>query len=102
MLINAIPKGEMFTFAYYIGNILTEIVVGRGERDEKRSVMHADNARPHTAKVTKTFCDDNFLRIAPHPPYSLNSSDLAPSYFLTFLVWASQKPPPMTGIQVCR
>jgi transposase len=77
------PKGEMFTAAYYIRNILTEIVARRGERGERSLVMHADNARPHTAKVTRALCDDKFLRIAPHPPYS---PDLASSDFLLFLV----------------
>jgi hypothetical protein len=45
--------------------------------------MHAGNARSDTAKVTKAFCSDNFLRIAPHPdpPYS---PDLAPFDFFLF------------------
>jgi transposase len=53
------------------------------ERGEKRLVVHADNAKRHTAKVTREFCDDddNFLRIARHPPYSL---DLAPSDLFLF------------------
>jgi hypothetical protein len=50
MLFHAMPKGEMLTAAYYIGNILTEIVARRGERRERIFVMHPDNARPHTAK----------------------------------------------------
>jgi hypothetical protein len=70
-----------------------------GERGEKRLVVQVYNARPHTAKVTREFCDDNFLRIAPHPSHS---HDLAPSDLFLFLVWASQKPPPMTPIRVCR
>jgi hypothetical protein len=46
--------------------------------------VHADNARSYTAKVRKAFCDDNFLRIAPHPPYPSYSPDLAPSDFILF------------------
>jgi hypothetical protein len=46
--------------------------------------VHADNARPHTAKVTRAFCDDNFLRIASHPPCPLSLLDLAPSDFFLF------------------
>jgi hypothetical protein len=45
-------------------------------------------ARPYTTKVTRALCDDNFLRIAPHTPYSpdLASSDLFLfSWFLVFL-----------------
>jgi hypothetical protein len=46
--------------------------------------VHANNARPHTPKVTRAFCDANFLRITPHtpcPPYSPNS---APFHFFLF------------------
>jgi hypothetical protein len=55
------PKGEMFTTAYYIRNIFTEIAVRHGmERGERKLVVHAGNAKPHTAKVTRVFCDDNY------------------------------------------
>jgi hypothetical protein len=47
----------------------------------KRLVVHADNTRPHSAKVARMFCDDNFLRIAPHSPYS---PDLASSNSFLF------------------
>jgi hypothetical protein len=77
------PKGEMLRTAHYIPNILTEIIARRGvERGERRLVVHADNAKPDSAKMTRAFCDDNFLRIAPHPPYS---TDLASSDFSCFL-----------------
>jgi hypothetical protein len=66
----------MHRAAYYIRNILTDIVARRGERGERRLVVHANNARLHTAKVTRAFYDDNFLRIAPHPSYS---PELAPA-----------------------
>jgi hypothetical protein len=39
-------KGEMFTAAYHIRNILTEIVAQRGvKRDERRLIVDTDNAR---------------------------------------------------------
>jgi hypothetical protein len=91
------PKGKMFTAAYDIRNILAEIVVQCGvERGKRRLVVHADNARPHPAKVIRAFCDD-FLRIASHPhphphPHSHSHSpppyspDLTPSGFFLFLV----------------
>jgi hypothetical protein len=44
-------------------------------------MVHADNARTHTAKVTRAFCDGNFLRIAPD---SSSPSDLAPSEYSSF------------------
>jgi hypothetical protein len=71
------------------------------ERGERRLAVHADNARPHTRKVTRAFCYDNFLRIAPHSLHLPYSSDLAPSDFSWFFVWASQTPPPRTAIRVC-
>jgi hypothetical protein len=84
-------KGDMFTAADHIRYIVTEIVVRRGrERGERRLVVDSDNARPHPAKVTRAFCNDNFLQIAPHshPP---DSPDSAPSDFFLFLVGTPQK-----------
>jgi hypothetical protein len=49
------PKGERFTAADYIRNILTEIVARRGEKGERRSVVHSDNARLYTAKWQELF-----------------------------------------------
>jgi hypothetical protein len=62
---DVIPKGEMFTTAYYIRiseypniriseypnirNIIIEIIARYGE-GERRLIVHADNARPHIAK----------------------------------------------------
>jgi hypothetical protein len=46
-------KGKMFQAAYNIRLILTKIVARPGvERGERNFVMHADNERPHPAKVT--------------------------------------------------
>jgi hypothetical protein len=57
------------------------------ERGERKLVVHVDNARPHTAKVARASCDDNFLRIARYPLYSLS---VTPFDFFLFLVWVSQ------------
>jgi transposase len=40
--------------------------------------IHADNARPHTAKVSMDYIVHNSMKRAPRPPYS---PDLAPSDF---------------------
>jgi hypothetical protein len=48
------------------------------EDDGRKLVVHADNAKVHTAQKCRTFCEENGLRLAPHPP---SSSDLAPSDF---------------------
>jgi transposase len=50
-------------------------------RDRRKSVVRADNARPHVAKRVKQYLEDNNLKSAPHPPYS---PDLAPSDFFLF------------------
>jgi hypothetical protein len=42
--------------------------------------MLADNARPHTAKVTLDFMEHNAMKRAPHL-HPLYSPDLAPSDF---------------------
>jgi histone-lysine N-methyltransferase SETMAR len=44
-------------------------------------VIHADNARPHTALRTRAVMAENSMKPAPHPPYS---PDLAPSDFNLF------------------
>jgi hypothetical protein len=44
-------------------------------------IIHADNARPHTAQKTLKFCQENGLKMAAHPPYSPN---LALSDFFLF------------------
>jgi hypothetical protein len=48
---------------------------------ERRLIVQANHAKPQSAKVTKAFCDDNFLRIAPNPP---NLPDSTPSDFFFF------------------
>jgi hypothetical protein len=69
------------------------------ETDEKRLVVHAGKARPHTAQMTRACCDGNFLRLAryPHGPYE---PDFAPSDFFLFVVRVSEKPPPGRAIRV--
>jgi histone-lysine N-methyltransferase SETMAR len=44
-------------------------------------VIHADDAKTHTGEKCRTFCEENELRLAPHPPYS---PDLAPSDLFLF------------------
>jgi hypothetical protein len=43
----------MFTVAQDIRKILTELVAQRRERGERKLIVHADNTRPHTARVTR-------------------------------------------------
>ncbi|GFS15908.1 mariner Mos1 transposase [Elysia marginata] len=53
----------------------------RRVRSEKVSIIHHDNARPHTSLETRTAIDRLGLRTLPHPPYS---PDLASSDFFLF------------------
>jgi hypothetical protein len=48
-LFDALPKGNTFNAEYYRVNILTELLLFRPQVDGRRLVIHAGNARPHTA-----------------------------------------------------
>jgi transposase len=80
-LIVVLPKGCTFDAEYYHDNILAELTQLQPEDHERKLIVHADNARAHTAQKYRTFCKENGLRLAPHPPYS---SHLAPSDFFLF------------------
>jgi histone-lysine N-methyltransferase SETMAR len=57
--------------------------MARQFRNETREelILHADIARPHTAKSGIEFCAKLGLKVTPHPPYS---PDLAPSDYCLF------------------
>jgi histone-lysine N-methyltransferase SETMAR len=80
-LIVAFPKGRIFNAEYYSDNILAALTQIQPEDDGRKPVIHADNARAHSAQKCRTFCEENGLRLAHHPPYS---PDLAPSDFFLF------------------
>jgi hypothetical protein len=80
-LIVTLPKGHTFNAEYYHDNILAALTQLQSEDNGRKLVVHADHARVHTAQKCRTFCEENGLRLAPHPPYSL---DHAPSDFFLF------------------
>jgi histone-lysine N-methyltransferase SETMAR len=80
-LIKTLLKSRRFTAEYYRDNILTELIRLRPQAGERNLVIHVDNAGPHTAPKYRTFCAENRLRLAIHPPYS---PELAPSDFFLF------------------
>jgi hypothetical protein len=80
-LIAALPKGRTFNAEYYRDNILVALTQLQPEDHGRKFVVHTDNARAHAAQKYRTFCEENGLRLAPHPPYL---SDLAPSDFFLF------------------
>jgi histone-lysine N-methyltransferase SETMAR len=80
-LIVALPKGRTFNTEYYRDNILAALTQLQPEDDGRKLVVRSDQASAHTAQKCRTFCEENGMRLAPHPPYSL---DLASSDFFLF------------------
>jgi transposase len=71
-------KRRKFDTGYYIAEILERLSQWRSIEaagNERKLLMHADNARPHTAKLSTQYFSENRMKSAPHPPYS---HDLAP------------------------
>jgi histone-lysine N-methyltransferase SETMAR len=80
-LINVLEKGRKFNAGYYIAEIFEPLSQWRSIEaagNERKLLVHADNARPHTAKLSTQYSNKNRMKSAPHLPYS---SDLAPSDF---------------------
>jgi hypothetical protein len=75
------PKGRTSNAEYYRDNILVALTQRQPEDDGRKLVVHADNEKPDTVQKCRTFCEENGLRLAPHPPYSPN---LTPSNFFLF------------------
>jgi histone-lysine N-methyltransferase SETMAR len=83
-LIKVLEKGRKFNAGYYIAEILKSLSQWSsfGAAGNKRKFMvHADNARPHTTKLSTQYLNENQMKSVPHPPYS---PDLAPSDFYLF------------------
>jgi hypothetical protein len=77
----ALPKGHTVNAEYYRDNILAALTQFQPDDDGIKLVVHADNARTHTAQKRRTFYEENGLRPAPHPS---DSPDLAPPDFFVF------------------
>jgi histone-lysine N-methyltransferase SETMAR len=88
-LINVLEKGRKFNTNYYIAEILDPLsycpivpmALNEAAGNKRRLLVHADNARPHTAKLSTQYFNENRMKSVPHPPYS---ADLAPSDFSLF------------------
>jgi hypothetical protein len=83
-LIRALEKGHKFNAGYYMAEILEYLPQWRSieaARNKRILLVHADNTRPHTAKLSAQYFNQNRMKSAPHPPYS---PDLAPSDFDLF------------------
>jgi hypothetical protein len=83
-LIRVLEKGRKLNTGYYIAEILEPLSQWRSIEavgNERKLLVHADNARPHTAKLSTQYFNENRMKSVPHPPYS---HDLAPSDFYLF------------------
>jgi hypothetical protein len=67
-LIVALSKGRTFNAEYYRDNILAALTQFQPEDNRRKFVVHADNAKAPTPQKSRTFCEENGLRLAPHPP----------------------------------
>jgi histone-lysine N-methyltransferase SETMAR len=77
-------KGFKFNASYDVIQILDPLSKWRRTqvgRTNQQLIVHADNARPHRARMTSQFMEQNLMQRAPHPAYS---PDLAPSNFYLF------------------
>jgi hypothetical protein len=80
-LIKVLEKGRKFNTGYYLAEILESLSQWRSIEaagNEEKLLVHADNAHPHTAKLSTQYCNENRMKSALHPPYS---PDLAPLDF---------------------
>jgi hypothetical protein len=83
-LIKVLEKVGKFNAGYPVAEILEPVSQWRSIEaagNERKLLLHADNARPHTAKLSTQYFNENRMKSEPHPPYS---PDLAPSDFYLF------------------
>jgi hypothetical protein len=80
-LVDVLPKGQKFNANYYIDRILRQLLENRSTGRGSCLIIHADNARPHTARKIFKFYRQNRLEMASHLSYS---PGLAPSDFFLF------------------
>jgi hypothetical protein len=83
-LVKVLEKGRKFNAGYYIAEILEPLSQWRSIEaagNEQKLLMYADNVRPHIAKLSTQYFNENRMKSAPHPPCS---PDLTPSDFDLF------------------
>lgn len=83
--IHMVEFGNSVSAAYYMDNCLEPLFDNLRRRRPKSGLhaikLHHDNAKPHQAKDTKEFLQQQGVITMPHPSYS---PDLAPSDFWLF------------------
>lgn len=77
-----LPSGTTVTAALYCTQLARLHTAMQQTRPEKSKVLLLhDNARPHTAKITRQKLEELGWSVLPHPPYS---PDLSPSDYYLF------------------
>jgi hypothetical protein len=67
-------KGRKFNAGYYIAQILKSLshwCSFEAAGNERKLLVHADSARPHTTKLSTQYLSESRMKSAPHPPYSI-------------------------------
>ena len=82
-LLEFLPKSKKFNKEYACELLVKlDLNINNSSRGGlNRYLFHWDNARPHTAQLTKEKLESLGASVLPHPPYS---PDLAPSDFYLF------------------
>jgi histone-lysine N-methyltransferase SETMAR len=83
-LIKILENGRKFNAGYHIAEILEPLSQWRAIEaagNERKLLVHVDDARRHTVKLSTQHFNENRVKFVLHPPYSL---DLAPSDFYLF------------------
>ena len=82
-----LPSNQTITAQYYCEQLQwLSIAMSERRPNRQRIILHHDNARPHTANVTKETVANFGWEILPQPPYS---PDLAPTDYHLFLSLAN-------------
>jgi hypothetical protein len=70
-LIKVLGKGDKFNVGYYIAEILSQWRSIEATDNERKLLVHADNAHPNTAKRSTQYFNENRIKSALHLPYSI-------------------------------
>jgi hypothetical protein len=73
-LIKILENGRKFNAGFYIAEILEPLSQWRSIEavgNEPKLLVHADNAPQHIAKLSTQYFNENQVKSAPHPPYSI-------------------------------
>jgi hypothetical protein len=82
--VNVREKGQKFNARHDVTERLSpfpEWCASDAPESHRQLMLDADNAQPHTARLSVELCENNRMKTAPHVPYS---PEIAPSDFSFF------------------